>query len=125
LSHVTDHAAFVAKLASLLKPGGLMMMATQNRPALEKNDMPPPAPGQLRRWFDRDELLALLKPAFEVEELFSITPKYNRGPLKLINADKVRDGLHAVGLDFVLTATDRVQEKAWMGWTLMALAKKR
>ena len=125
LSHVPDQAAFVAKIATLLKPGGHLMMATQNRPALEKNNVAPPAPGQLRRWVDREELTALLAPHFDVKELFSITPKYNRGPLKLINADRVRNSMHAVGLDFVLEATDRMQEKAWMGWTLMALAQKR
>lgn len=125
LSHIEDQEAFIAKAAMLLKPGGHLMLATQNRPVLEKNDVPPPSPGQLRHWVDRYELRALLEHAFDVKELFSITPKYNRGPLKLINADKVRDTFHAIGLDAVIAATDHLQEKAWMGWTLMALAQKR
>lgn len=125
LAHIEDQEAFIAKAAMLLKPGGYLMLATQNRSALEKNDVPPPSPGQLRHWVDRDELRALLEPAFDVKELFSITPKFNRGALKLINADKVRQGFHAVGLDAVIAAADRIQEKAWMGWTLMALARKR
>jgi 2-polyprenyl-3-methyl-5-hydroxy-6-metoxy-1,4-benzoquinol methylase len=57
LSHVADQAAFVRKLASHLRPGGHLMLATQNRVVLERfNRIPPPAPGQLRRWFDKYEL---------------------------------------------------------------------
>ena len=52
LSHVEDQPTFVKKLSSLLRPGGRLMMATQNKPALQKNDVPPPAPGQLRKWVE-------------------------------------------------------------------------
>src|SRR5690349_1749997 len=65
LTHVADQPAFLAKIASLLKPGGRLMLATQNRAALEKNDIEPPEPGQLRRWVDRDELRQLLQVDFE------------------------------------------------------------
>jgi SAM-dependent methyltransferase len=84
LSHVADHNAFVAKLASLLRPGGALIMATQNRPVLERhNKVPAPQPGNLRKWFDRDELTDLLTPHVEVQELRSLTPVANRGPLRL------------------------------------------
>ena len=47
LSHVVDQAAFVAKAARLLKPGGQLMLTTQNRPVLERyNRQPPVDPGQ-------------------------------------------------------------------------------
>lgn len=125
LSHVADQPAFLAKIAALLKPGDLLMMATQNRPTLERNSIPPPGHGQRRHWVDRHELRTLLEAHFDVEELFSITPKYDRGLLKIINSDRVRRVLGQVGLGFVRDAVNRVQERAWMGWTLMALARKR
>ena len=49
LAHVSDQAAFVARISGLLKPGGYLMLATQNKPALMRNNIPAPAPGQLRR----------------------------------------------------------------------------
>ena len=36
LSHVADTQAFIDKIASLLKPGGYLMLATQNRSVLER-----------------------------------------------------------------------------------------
>jgi 2-polyprenyl-3-methyl-5-hydroxy-6-metoxy-1,4-benzoquinol methylase len=125
LSHVPDQPAFMAKIASLLKPGGHLMMATQNRTVLEKNTVTPAGPGQLRRWVDKDEYHQLLEPHFDIQELFSITPKYNRGPLKLVTSEKVHRVLRRVGLGGALDQMIRAQEKAWMGWTLMALVRKR
>jgi 2-polyprenyl-3-methyl-5-hydroxy-6-metoxy-1,4-benzoquinol methylase len=40
LSRVADQQAFVGRIAELLKPEGLLMLATQNKPALLRNDIP-------------------------------------------------------------------------------------
>ena len=125
LTHVADQPGFMRKCAHLLKPRGVLMMATQNRTALEKNKLPAPERGQYRRWVDHRELTDLLGDDFEVEELFSITPKFNRGPLKLVNSERVRRPLRAIGLGPLVDAATRMQEKAWLGWTLMALARNR
>jgi len=39
LAHVADQTAFVAKINSLLRPGGWLMLATQNRSVLERHNM--------------------------------------------------------------------------------------
>jgi 2-polyprenyl-3-methyl-5-hydroxy-6-metoxy-1,4-benzoquinol methylase len=121
LSHVADQPAFIAKLARHLRPGGHLMLATQNRPVLERyNRIPPPGPGQLRRWVDKHELRRLLAREFEVLELFSITPKANRGMMRIINSRTFNRPIRAlVGARF-----DRLKEAAGLGWTLMALARK-
>ena len=100
------------------------MIGTQNRPALQLNDIPPPGPGQLRRWVSRHELHDLLSPRFEVIELRSITPLFNRGWRRVLNSyklNKVAERVMPPLARWVKTA----QEKAWLGWTLMALARKR
>jgi 2-polyprenyl-3-methyl-5-hydroxy-6-metoxy-1,4-benzoquinol methylase len=125
LAHVADQQAFLNKAAALLKPGGLLMLATQNAPALRRNNLDPPAPGQIRRWVDRDELRQLLETDFDVEALFSITPVFHRGPLHVVNSERLRRALGAVGLGFILDAATCAQERAGLGWTLMALARKR
>jgi 2-polyprenyl-3-methyl-5-hydroxy-6-metoxy-1,4-benzoquinol methylase len=122
LSHVADQKAFVNKMARHLRPGGLLMMATQNRPVLEKfNRIPPPEPGQLRRWVDKDELRRLLEPGFEIIELFSVTPQANRGLMRLVNSNRLNRPLRAVFGNRV----ERFKEAMGLGWTLMALARKR
>lgn len=124
LSHVADQKAFLARLHSLLRPDGTLMIATQNRPALERNDIPPPKPGQLRRWVDKDELHALLSVDFTVLELCSITPQFNRGLLRLLNSRTFKGALTRLGLQKTLQSIRQVQEHRWLGWTLMALARK-
>lgn len=122
LAHVADQEGFVAKLARILRPDGMLMLATQNRPVLERlNHVPPPAPGAIRKWVDRDELSALLRPHFELREMKGITPRANRLPWKLVNNNVVDPALRAILGD----APKRFKERLGWGWTLMALAQKR
>ena len=122
LSHVSDHDAFVAKMARLLRPGGVLLLATQNRPVLEKyNTVPAPKPGNLRRWFDRDELSALLAPHIDVSEIRTITPVASKGLLRLVAGRQTKRFWRAV--------TGRLLEntlaKAGLGWTLMVRGQKK
>jgi 2-polyprenyl-3-methyl-5-hydroxy-6-metoxy-1,4-benzoquinol methylase len=125
LSHVADQHAFIAKLHGMLRPGGQLMLATQNRPALQRNDIPQPKPGQLRRWVDRHELRALLEPSFVVEELFSLTPQYNRGFLRLQHSHKLGRLVSMLRLQRAWRRFEKLEERAWLGWTLMVRATKR
>jgi SAM-dependent methyltransferase len=143
LSHVLDQRAFLKKAASHLRPGGHLMMATQNRMVLQYlNLIPPPAPGQLRRWFSRRELRDLLDQDFAILELFSVTPKIGRGlglkrlinPMKLAGLRPSRPGEHSgmvqMSSDQISAIPPRRSLPRWLeafglGWTLMALARKR
>ncbi|MEO9339321.1 class I SAM-dependent methyltransferase [Mesorhizobium sp. SB112] len=122
LSHVEDQPAFMAKLARHLRPGGYLMLATQNRPILQNlNRLPPPGPGQLRHWVDKKELTTLLSRQFDVKELFSVTPRANKGIMRIINSRTFNQPIRAlVGNRF-----DRMKEAMGLGWTLMALSRKK
>lgn len=122
LSHLPDQPGFLKKCARLLKPGGCLLIATQNRTALEKNNVTKAERGQHRRWVDRHELEAMLSESFEVDELFSITPKFNRGVLRVVNSRHWQRPARAIGLSGLINAMTRAQERAWLGWTLMARA---
>ncbi|MCC6787808.1 MAG: class I SAM-dependent methyltransferase [Hyphomonadaceae bacterium] len=122
LSHVADHQAFVQKLHTILRTGGHLMLATQNRPVLERfNDVPQTQPGQLRHWFDKPELEALLDPFFEVRHLQTITPVASKGPLRLVAGRKTKRLVRTV----VGRSIERALANAGLGWTLMVLARKR
>jgi len=122
LSHVFDQKAFIRKLSTHLRPGGYLMLATQNRHVLEKyNAIPPPAPGQLRRWVYKQELADLLEPAFEPMELFTVSPIARVGVMRLVNSWKLNAPIRAIFGNRV----ERMKERAGLGWTLMALSKKR
>lgn len=126
LAHIEDQQAFVARCASLLRAGGWLMLATQNRPVLERlNRVPPPKPGQLRRWTDAQELRSLLGPHFEVEELFSVTLKCaTRHPLRLLTSERLGRALRPRA-GKALDAAHGLVERRGYGWTLMVRARRR
>lgn len=124
LSHMADQPAFMAKLAGMLKPGGLLMIATQNRFVLERNaDVAPRNPGQIRQWVNHRELRRLLEPQFEIVELTSLFPNWgHEGILRIVNSPK----LNALASKFVSQARiDEIKERFYLGHTLMALARRR
>jgi hypothetical protein len=57
--------------------------------------------------------------------MFSITPWFNRGLLRIINSNRVSRLSASIGLGGAMQAVKRLQERMWLGWTLMALARKR
>jgi ubiquinone/menaquinone biosynthesis C-methylase UbiE len=121
LSHVADKDAYIAKITRLLKPGGLMMMATQNRPVLEKhNDVHPAKPGQLRQWVDRTELNALLNRRLKVREISTITPSASKGLMRLVAGRVAKKVMRTIAG----RGPERMLAKTGFGWTLMALAQK-
>ncbi len=121
LSHVADRPAFIRKLARLLRPNGILILATQNRFVLDRTEILSPNPGQIRHWVHRGELLQLLKAHFSVERLFSVSPAGHGGILRLVNSPKLN---RALGLVLGERRITTLKESAGLGWTLMALARK-
>lgn len=122
LAHVADQRAFISKIATTLKPGGTLILATQNRPVLEQhNNVPAPSPGQIRTWVDANELRQLLAPDFDVRELKIITPITNKGPWRLFNNRKINWLLKKL----FGNGPKRLKENLGLGWTLMTLAQKK
>jgi len=122
LSHVEDQAAFIAKLASLLEPGGELLLATQNRFVLERNDVPPPGQGQLRRWVDRRALLELLAPHFTVANITTRTPMGHLRSLRFVNSVKLTALTSAI---FGAKRVRRAKERLGFGWSILVRAIRR
>ena len=122
LSHVSGQSAFLAKVARLLRPGGHLMLATQNRPVLERCDVRPVAHGQIRKWVDARALRHLLEGAnLEVMRLMSVYPDGHHGFLRLVNSRKLNRPIAAVVSQARL---DKLKERVGLGHTLMALARR-
>jgi 2-polyprenyl-3-methyl-5-hydroxy-6-metoxy-1,4-benzoquinol methylase len=121
LSHFVDQPAFVARIASLLKPGGALIIGTQNGPVLERwRAVPGPQPGQVRRWVDHRQLRRLLAPYFARVEIESIFPVGDQGLLRVINSVK----LNRLACRVIPEGTlERAKERAMLGHTLMAFAQ--
>jgi len=57
IAHVPDQPLFMERIASLLRPGGYLVITTQNKFIFERrSDIASPKPGQIRQWLSRREL---------------------------------------------------------------------
>lgn len=121
LSHIADQSAFIARIVRLLRPGGILLLATQNRTVLsERCHIPPPQPGQLRNWVDRDQLRKLLEARLHVEQLVSASPVAHKGLRRLLAGQRLNSALKS----FVGDRWRNLLERRDWGWTLMAMARK-
>jgi len=125
MSHFSDQAAFLRRIFELLRQGGYLMLATQNRPIMERNIQFLPNAGWYRHWVDRQELHGLLEPQFVIHQLRSITPTFFSGPLHFLNSQKLEGMLDKLKLGAPLRRIKRFEEDHDMGWTLMCLSQKR
>jgi 2-polyprenyl-3-methyl-5-hydroxy-6-metoxy-1,4-benzoquinol methylase len=123
LAHVGDQTLFLEKIARLLRPGGYLMLSTQNKFVLERwTQVVPRAAGQIRNWVDAKSLKRLLHSNFEVSSITSIFPVGDIGILRWTNAPKVNN---ALSLLMSPARIDALKERLFLGHTLMALARKR
>jgi SAM-dependent methyltransferase len=125
MAHLEDQVAFLDRVAALLRPGGRLMLATQNRPMMERNIANLPSHGWYRRWVDHTELRELVAVRFDINELRSITPKFFTGPLHVVNSAKLYRLADLLRLSWVLRSIKRFEEKRFLGWTLMCRATKK
>jgi hypothetical protein len=116
LSHVADQPAFIAKLASHLRVGGQLMLATQNKPILQKyNRVPPPSAGQLRR-----TVLAPIKGLRYNGAVFRDTQSQQGYHKNTAFPNPYRPIRALIG-----RRLDGLKESIGLGWTLTSLAKNQ
>ena len=97
LFYVPDQPRFVAKLAELLRPGGFLGLSCINKFVYERSsDIGAPKAGQVRRWLSKGEILALLRPQFDIRSVQSVEPRGDQGILRLVNSYKVNSMLGRV-----------------------------
>jgi SAM-dependent methyltransferase len=123
LSHFADQAGFISRVARVLRPGGLLVVVTQNRAVLERwSAIPGPQPGQIRQWVDHRKLRELLDREFRDVNIGSTFPVGDQGLLRIINSYKLNKVVNAlVGGERV----QRMKERAMLGHSLVAHATKR
>lgn len=122
LAHVADQPAFVRRVAELIKPGGHLVLATQNRPVLERwSEIGPRMGGTLRHWVDASELRTLLEAQFEQVKIISVYPIGDRGSLRWLNSPKLN---RVLGMVVTPRWLEQTKERAMLGHTLIAFASK-
>lgn len=123
IAHVPDQAAYVERAASLLKPGGYLIITTPNKFVIERSDVfPRQPPEHIEKWLTNRRLKNLLRPRFHVLRSTSILPMGNRGILRFVNSTKVNTML---GWIVPSRNIERLKERIGLGYILVLLAQKQ
>lgn len=122
ISHVTDQSGFIHKCWEALKPGGYLMLATQNKYVYEhRAETVPPSPSQVRKWLTPRALRKMLESEFEIVQLTSVYPDGHKGLLRFVNSPRLNWLVaHVVPQERL----DAMKERRLLGMTLMALARR-
>lgn len=124
LTHVENPTAYLGRSASLLKPGGYLILACANKFVMERlgnadwNIQPP----EHISWYpSMKELKQLLGARFRILRSTTILPVGNGGILRLVNSYKFNRALELLIPGRLLEA---LKERAGFGYQLLVLAQK-
>jgi 2-polyprenyl-3-methyl-5-hydroxy-6-metoxy-1,4-benzoquinol methylase len=122
LSHVADQPAFIKRIRDVLKPGGYLILTTQNRLVFERRSgVNPPAAGQIRHWVTPRELRQLVRSDFVIRRFTTLLPEGQLGFLRLVNSTRLN---RLLGLLFSQESLDRMKERLGFGQTIAVLAQR-
>lgn len=133
LAHVADQPAFIHRLGELLKPGGYLVITTQNKYVFDRTENISPPDGWIRRWVTMSILKGMLRNEFSIRHATTLEPdrtcsdefcwpEGHIGFLRIVNSKKVNRLLSSIlGPDSV----KRLKESAGFGQSLFVIASKR
>jgi 2-polyprenyl-3-methyl-5-hydroxy-6-metoxy-1,4-benzoquinol methylase len=122
LSHVADQPAFIKRIRDVLKPGGYLILTTQNRLVFERRSgVNPPAAGQIRHWVTPRELRQLVASDFVIRRFTTLLPDGQLGFLRFVNSTRLN---RLLGLLFSQESLDRMKERLGFGQTIAVLAQR-
>jgi 2-polyprenyl-3-methyl-5-hydroxy-6-metoxy-1,4-benzoquinol methylase len=98
IAHMPDHAACIARVADLIKPGGTFLLMTENPGVWQRRStlrpLPPSVPhARPEDWPSLSALRRLLRTAFTIQCVTSIEPGGDRGVLWWVENRYVRGGM--------------------------------
>lgn len=122
LSHVADQPAFIKRIRDVLKPGGYLILTTQNRVVFERRSgVNPPAAGQIRHWVSPGEVRQLVRSDFVIRRFTTLLPEGQLGFLRLVNSTRLNGML---GRFASRESIERTKERLGFGQTIAVLAQR-
>ncbi|MGB9433465.1 MAG: class I SAM-dependent methyltransferase [Candidatus Acidiferrum sp.] len=122
LSHAPNQPALVHRMAELLRPGGFLLITTQNKYVFERRaDIGPPG-GWIRKWVAIKTLKRFLRPEFSLRRITTLEPEGHLGLLRAINSRRINRYFNAV---FGASKVKLLKESFGFGQTIFVVAVKR
>ena len=125
IAHVEDQAKFVKQAATLLRPGGYLILSTNNKFVMERlGDMDwgsHRADGHIENWLSIGDLKRLLTPEFRLTKAMTMLPMGSGGVLRLVNSVK----LNLVLTKFITSERlRRAKERIGLGYYILVVGQK-
>lgn len=122
LSHVADQQAFIDRIRDVLKPGGYLILTTQNRLVFERRaGVNPPAAGQIRQWLSPNGVRHLLRVDFVIRRFTTMLPEGQLGFLRIVNSTRLN---RMLSLFVSRDSITRWKERLGLGQTIAVLAQR-
>jgi 2-polyprenyl-3-methyl-5-hydroxy-6-metoxy-1,4-benzoquinol methylase len=123
IAHIPDQRGFVRRIAAVVRPGGLLVLMTQNPFVWNRSSyLRPSASGQYRNWPGLRVLRRELAPYFRIRHLSSIVPGGDTGVLRLIHSRFVSGPCRRImGEDRLRSAKERLM----LGREMVVIATRR
>lgn len=123
IAHVPDQRAFAKRLVDALRPGGALVLTTQNPYVWNRTSwLKPSGAGQIRHWPSRERLEELFGPYLAIEPMTTCAPGGDVGWLRLVhNGITRRVAELVVGCE----GWRNLRERASLGRSLVLVARKR
>lgn len=122
LSHVADQPAFIKRIRDVLKPGGYLILTTQNRLVFERRaGVKPPGTGQIRHWLSPSGVRQLLREDFVIRRFTTMLPEGQLGFLRLVNSARLN---RVLSLFVSGDSITRSKERLGLGQTIAVLAQR-
>ncbi|MBV9673798.1 MAG: class I SAM-dependent methyltransferase [Verrucomicrobia bacterium] len=123
IAYFQDQSSALKKMASLLRPGGRLILTSVNPTVYSRmRSVGPPAAGQIRNWLSAAKLKSLLIGAgFNVLSFYSILPEGDLGFLRWINSRKLNSAASVLVPKRVL---ERFKECLGLGQYFVAVARR-
>jgi 2-polyprenyl-3-methyl-5-hydroxy-6-metoxy-1,4-benzoquinol methylase len=112
IAHVSDQQAYILRAAALLRPGGTLLVMTQNGFVWHRSStLRPQGHGQIRNWPTLKALRGMLDGGgFRIVRIGSIQPAGDRGVLRVLNSRALRGIFKLLGLGlFWRTFLERIR----------------
>ncbi len=122
LSHVPDQPFFLHRLAELLKPGGFLLVTSQNKFVFDRTENISPPDGWIRRWVTMKMLKNMLRKDFSIYRATTLEPEGHLGLLRVLNSRKINRVWNSV---LGAPRVKRLKEGAGFGQSLFIVAVKR
>lgn len=123
VAHVEDPAGYLDIIARILKPSGYLIITSANPLVIAHwSGSSPEVRGHIKLFMNRRDFRRMLHRQFHVLRTTSIMPIGDRGIQRIVNSGKLNT---ALGWLIPPRYLEQLKEWAGLGYTLIALARKR